>query len=180
MLLHPSLSLSLSVSQRSTFGHSEALQCHFMPSNGWLSLIHHEANLQFPGTVRVRQQFVCIAGLGLFYKNKTLLVGLLQFKSSIYCKELWLLVLPVLSDGVLSAQGLQEDSGCWELLHCGWGMVNPCGRCNILIWLLSFLVRSRLHAHLVLAYEDCTEHHQKEKLLCVVGNWRKNHPHGAE
>lgn len=99
----PSLFVSLSVSQRSTFGHSEALQCHFMPSNGCLSLIHHEANLQFPGTVRVRQQFVCIACLGLFYKNKTLLVGLLQFKSSIYGKS----------------------CGCWFFLSCQMESYQP-------------------------------------------------------
>ena len=59
-----SLSLSLSVSLWSTFGHPEAVQCHFMPSDGCESLIHHEANLQFPGTERGRQTFVCVACLG--------------------------------------------------------------------------------------------------------------------
>lgn len=55
-----SLSLFLAVSRRSTFGHPEAQQCHFMPSNGCESLIHREANLQFPATARVRQPVICM------------------------------------------------------------------------------------------------------------------------
>ena len=31
-----------------------------------------------------------------------------------------------------------------------------------------------------LGYEDCAERHQKESLLCVLGNRRQSHPHGAE
>lgn len=32
----------------------------------------------------------------------------------------------------------------------------------------------------LLGYEDRAERHQKERLLCVLGNRRQNHPHGAE
>lgn len=49
------------VSQCSKFGHPEAVQCHFMPSDGREPLIHHEANLHFPGALCGRQTFVCIA-----------------------------------------------------------------------------------------------------------------------
>lgn len=115
------LCLSLAVSRRSTFGHPEALQCHFLPSNSCLSLIHHEANLQFPGTAPVRQKFVCIACLGLFHTiNKALLVGLLPCKSPGCAKSCGCWVF--LPCQIRSAQGLWDDDGCWELCTAaeGW------------------------------------------------------------
>lgn len=113
------LCLSLCVSQWSTFGHPEAVQCHFMPSNGRESLIHHEANLQFPGAASVRQTFVCIACLGLFYISveKKGPVGWVivskKLRFYIYAERCSCrLFLPC---QIQSRQ--RQGSGCWEV--CG-------------------------------------------------------------